>query len=114
MDDDFKAKYGRDNKYHEWAETIPQITFPPNFPVKIIPPFGGAAVRFHAVDGAAWASVYLDMDNSLGCFPGPYWEVYPVDGDTARFAMDDWRGMMDCVVATMAAQKAAPQTAEEN
>lgn len=106
MSDDLRLKYARDEKYREWGNMIPEIVFPANLRVKLSPPFGGAAVRFVAVDGDAYASVYLDMDNSLGYGPGPYWEVYPVNGDTARFDMDDWQSMMDCVVATLAAQKA--------
>lgn len=94
-----KAQETRMKRYaieseQRWAEecaSIPHIQFPPEWKVKIIPPFGDAVVRFLVeLPSGKDKSVYLDCRSSLGYFgadvdvPTPYWEVYPYRGDTAR------------------------------
>jgi len=79
------SKYTNDVKYRKWCQEIPELEFPEGMKVKIIPPFGGAAVRFIA-NGI---SIYLDIDDSLGCFGSPYWEIYPYLGNPTRVAMED-------------------------
>jgi hypothetical protein len=78
----------------EWMnemEHIPFLSFPPEWKVKIIPPFGDAVVRFQVrLPSGTRKSIYLDSRNSLGFYgadlhkPTPYWEVYPVGGDVGR------------------------------
>lgn len=70
----------------KWVNDIPNINFHEEWDVKIIPPFGGAVVRFRVNDRV---SVYLDCYSRLGLWDGPYWEIHPVDDDVARCAMDD-------------------------
>jgi hypothetical protein len=71
-------------QWREAIDKIPALSFPRTWKVKVIPPFAGAMARFIAVSGKKSISVYLDMHESLGYFDGPYWEAYPVNGDTYR------------------------------
>lgn len=86
----------RDEKWREKMATIPFIRFPSTWLVQMTPPFGGAMVRFRVADGGEKEiSVYLDMDDRLGCMGEPYWEIYPSgDGDTERFYMNDTQGLI--------------------
>lgn len=64
---------------------MPFINFPSDWLIQIIPPFGGAMVRFRVIlpDGRR-KSVYADFYDNLGYYGSPYWEIYPVDDDIAR------------------------------
>ena len=77
------------NEVEKWVKDIPEISFPSWWKVKIIPPFGGALVRFIVTRGKAEVSVYLDGYDRLGYYGSPYWEVYPVSGDVERVYMND-------------------------
>lgn len=76
-------------QWHKWVKEVPPIKFDPEWAVKIIPPFGGAMARFLVEANGNRVSVYLDVNGSLGFMQEPYWEVYPVDGNTARCVMAD-------------------------
>ena len=39
--------------------------------------------------GQDYLSIYFDAYNRLGSPGHPYWELYPIDGDTKRFGADD-------------------------
>lgn len=77
----------------ENATKVPYITFPANTEVSVIFPFNGAAARFLVCrrdNPKDYISVYLDTVEHLGFFGGkPYWEAHAIDGDTARFGMDE-------------------------
>lgn len=95
-------------KWNEWAEKIPVLKFPSTFLVQVIPPFGGAMIRFNIKDvdnPKANVSVYLDVFNQLGTMSGPYWEIYPdVNGDTFRYMMDDTKELINGIVDSLNAQ----------
>lgn len=77
-------------EYKKWKEEVPTIDFGPHLLVKPIPPFAGAVVRFFVYDRLnpeEQISVYLDCYDMLGIYGAPYWEAYPVDGDTFRVPM---------------------------
>jgi len=91
---DLNAIYGRDKEWREDIPQIPALFFKEDWSVRILPPFGGATVRFTVSTEALkkkdkWISVYLDMRNRLGHMDRPYWEVYPFKGDTERIYMED-------------------------
>ena len=80
-----------EQRWREEIATMPFITFPANWKIQIIPPFGDAVVRFRVeLPSGAARSVYLDARHSLGVFADkrgdliPYWEVYPYRGDVGR------------------------------
>ena len=99
-----------DENWRERIKEIPRLSFPHNWEIKIIPPFGGAMARFIVIvkdqtDSEKSVSVYLDMDSALGYYGDkPYWEIYPICvyegldeklfGDVERFAMDDTDGLI--------------------
>lgn len=90
--DSFIARLELEHKeqWREWLEYLPYISFPATWQVRMDPPFGGALVRFRVkhpklIDKSI--SVYLDVYNRLGFMDGPYWEIYPYDGDTYRCEM---------------------------
>ena len=85
--------------WRDWINKIPAITFDPEWSVKVIPPFGGAMVRFIVISGPHRISVYLDCNNALGFMNAPYWEAYPIADDTARFSLDDVDGLLAAIRA---------------
>lgn len=77
----------------EWAGKIPALNFKAHWNVKILPPFGGAIIRFQAETNKGYVSVYLDCYDQLGIMGQPYWEVF--DGeDTERFLLEEYEQMM--------------------
>ena len=58
----------------EWVSPIMEL--PEGWKVKFLAPFGGAVIRFNLITPDEAFSVYLDVDDSLGCVGEPYWEIY--------------------------------------
>jgi len=85
--------------WKEWERKIPYIRFPTKWRIKIVPPFVGAMVRFKAssYNTGKDVSVYLDCHDVLGCMKTPYWEIYPIDGDTARCEMEDTKRLIEII-----------------
>ena len=83
----FEVERGED--WRLWNERIPDIEFKADWKVKPLAPFGGALVRFLVKLGEASVSVYLDVNDSLGCVGRPYWEIYPYQDDTMRFYIEE-------------------------
>lgn len=82
----------------EWGDKIPMIPVPRGYKVAPIPPFGGAVVRLWIEKpNGDKVSIYLDCYNNLGYYHGPYWEVYPVDGDVGRCPIDDVETLVDLI-----------------
>lgn len=96
---DMEARAHMENKYEwrKWTKDIPAIPVKPDWMMKVIPPFGGAVARFQVQIADAWVSVYLDCYDELGIVGQPYWEVYPVNGDTARVLMNDVDELVDII-----------------
>jgi hypothetical protein len=83
-------------EWDKWIRTIPAIRFHADWDVRIIPPFGGAVVRFVVANEEYDVSVFLDCYEVLGATEEPYWEIYPdEEGDACRFLMDDTAGLMN-------------------
>lgn len=88
---------------------IPAIHFKPEWDVRVIPPFGGAMMRFTVEHGGKSISVYCDFFDALGYFGGPYWEMYPRTyadvgapyQDVMRFPLDDTRGLVENIDAEL-------------
>jgi hypothetical protein len=76
-------------EWNKYMRLIPPISFPPTWKVQMIPPYANAMLRFIAHDGDEQISVYLDCFEMIGCYGGPYWEAYVIDGDTYRCDMND-------------------------
>ena len=71
-------------EHKKWTEQIPYISFPAEWKVKIIPPFGGAVIRFYVMQENAEVSAYLDCYDNIGLCGEPYWEIYPYKSDVFR------------------------------
>ncbi len=87
-----------------WINKIPALKFPPDWEVKIIPPFGGAIARFTVDKGDNSVSVYLDCYDKLGYFGSPYWEIHPYDGDVYRTAMENSEDLIEKISESLAEQ----------
>jgi len=88
-----------EEEWAKWRDKIPQIQFPNDWKVRIIPPLARAVIRFHVND----ISIYLDCYDNLGCVGEPYWEIYPAaDGDCERFLMADVTGLLDGIKRALA------------
>jgi hypothetical protein len=88
-------------EYRKWINEIPYINFPETWEVKIVPPMGGAIIRFvvkrKGGDDNNQVSVYLDCYDRLGCVGEPYWEIYPVKNDTHRCLMNDVQELLEII-----------------
>lgn len=93
------CQLGEKHEWMKWVTEIPFLKFPPEWRVKVIPPFAGAIARFivKIPDCSDTVSVYLDCYNCLGFANGPYWEVYPHHGDTGRCAMEDTETLLKMI-----------------
>jgi len=97
MDEIFQRFAVENNqKWRDEIKTMPWITFPENWKVQIIPPFGDAVIRFRVeLPSGEHRSIYLDARNSIGIRMDddgnliPYWEVYPYRGDVGRCDKED-------------------------
>ena len=87
----------RNEEWRGWIESIPYLQFPPEWEVKVIPPFGGAMVRFLVKSEGHTVSVYLDCHAALGAVDTPYWEVCPYDDDVWRCGMKDTNELMGAI-----------------
>lgn len=76
-------------EYDKWMDEIPYMKFKPEWEVKAVPPFGGAVIRYFIKYNDERISVYLDCYNQLGYMDNPYWEAYPINGDTFRCYMNE-------------------------
>lgn len=107
----------RIHSWRQWNHIIPVLDFPEHWVVKIIPPFGGAIIRFVAAyrDNLEHpVSVYLDGYNELGIWSSKltgdpnhdaYWEIYPdVNGDNARFAFEDILSLFEAIEKSLVVQ----------
>ncbi|OJW21229.1 MAG: hypothetical protein BGO49_24775 [Planctomycetales bacterium 71-10] len=95
------ALFGDYGEARTQIEALPWLTLPPGFSFKVTFPFGGAAARFRVCKTGApdrSISIYLDVKNVLGYCHGPYWEAYPIDGDAARFSIEDGEGLIAAIV----------------
>lgn len=94
----------QEQKWQDETARLPWIQFPADWKVKVIPPYGDAVVRFLVTlpDGKE-KSVYYDSRASLGMHFGdgeeliPYWEVYPVNGDTGRCETDEVELLLEMI-----------------
>ena len=83
------AKYDQEFESREWQSKIPKLKFHSSWDVKIIPPFGGAIIRFVIYKNDKSCSIYFDGYGLLGAVDVPYWEIYPVGEDTYRCMLND-------------------------
>lgn len=83
-------------EYQRWMFEVPYLRFPSTWEVQVIPPFGGAVVRFCVRNRSGRVvSVFLDAYGKLGASRTPYWELNPsADGEPERFALEDVAGLM--------------------
>ena len=81
----------KEYEYDKWRKEIPFIELPEGYLFKPIPNFCGSVIRFLAQKKGRndSVSVYLDCYDRLGIMDKPYWEVYPVDGDTFRCGINE-------------------------
>jgi hypothetical protein len=78
------------HEWRKWASQIPFISWPPDWKVKAVPPFGSAIIRyFIQTPNRDFVSVYLDCYDRLGVMGKPYWEVYPHNGDCFRCYLNE-------------------------
>lgn len=96
-------KYDQIMESQKWRNEIPYLQFPIDYKVKIIPPFGGAVVRFLIEKNGKKVSVYLDCYNKLGCYGEPYWEIYPHEEDVFRCDMNDTDSLMKAIEQSLSA-----------
>lgn len=94
------AKYDTLQETEKWIRELPILHFEKEWDVKIIPPFGGAIIRFWINHNNKHVSVYFDAYSELGWMhdenenPIPYFEYY--DGENCyRYYIDESEKMME-------------------
>ncbi len=94
------SDYERVQESRKWMSKIPALHFEKEWDVKIIPPFGGAVIRFWINHNGKHVSVYFDGYSELGYMvdkndePIPYFECYNGE-DCHRYYMDETELMME-------------------
>ena len=92
------AKISEADEWDKWQKEIPFINWPSEWGVKAIPAFAGAIIRYRVkTPKCEDVSVYLDCYDRLGCMRQPYWEVYPIDGDTFRCFLHETKELIDAI-----------------
>ena len=95
-----RVKVEQEYHYREWSNKLQALHFDKEWDVKIIPPFGGAIIRFTISHNKKGVSVYFDAYSELGWMyddkeePIPYFEYYDGD-DTYRYTLDEADQMME-------------------
>lgn len=88
-------------KEWEWdtlPAIMPWIKFPPDWEIKMMPPFGGADVRFWVkLPSGNIKSIYFDSHDTLGIVGEPYWEVYPYLDDVGRCLANDITQLLEMI-----------------
>ena len=92
--------YDRVMEVGKWMEEIPYLKFKSTWEVQVIPPFGGATVRFRIKKGKAAISVYLDCYNRHGVEPTPYWEVWN-GNEEFRCRIDESEKLMSYITLSL-------------
>ena len=94
------SDYERVQESRKWMKEIPALHFDKEWDVRIIPPFGGAVIRFWIWHNDKKASVYFDAYSELGYMydendnPIPYFEFY--NGmDYQRYYLYETEQMME-------------------
>lgn len=94
------AKYDTLQETKKWAKELPALHFEKEWDVKIIPPFGGAIIRFCIDYNKKHVSVYFDAYSTLGWEfdknenPIPYFEYF--DGkECYRYYINESEKMME-------------------
>ena len=94
------AKYDALQETRKWINELPVFHFEKEWDVKIIPPFGGAVIRFWINHNDKHVSVYFDAYSELGYMydeddnPIPYFELYDGD-DCRRYCINESEQMME-------------------
>lgn len=96
-------------RWREWIDEIPVLQFPSEWFVRVIPPHGGALVRFQVHLDEAFVSVYLDCYDHLGFFGAPYWEAYPypyeyedeISMDTFRCGIKEDEALLSAILRSL-------------
>lgn len=89
-------------EYHEnwrdYSNLVPELNLDSEWRIKILPPWGGALIRFIISYKDCTVSTYFDAHNRLGCMLEPYWEIYPNrDGECSRFLIKESDQLVDAI-----------------
>lgn len=80
-------------EYFNWqgvSQKIPEIYFENTWGIKLLPPSQTAVLRFEVkVPNVQSINVFLDCYNTLGDYPGPYWEIQCHNKAPVRIPMHD-------------------------
>lgn len=118
LDEDWNSRRERweledKERWSEWADKIPYLSFKAGWEIKPMPGFTGAMTRFGVRKGEAHVSVYLDVYSRLcGKLPGrpdwPHWEIYPdAEDSNLRIAMDNVEELIAEIDKSLKAQARA-------
>jgi hypothetical protein len=85
----------------KWMVELPYVPMKSDWLVKPTANFAGSTARFRVTTKARGhkgsVSIYFDAYDRLGVCDGPYWEVYPVNGDTERFLLGEEDELVDAI-----------------
>lgn len=108
MNFEIEMQRHRIEQVEDWrglSRNLPYLSFPADCEVNIIPPSGGALVRFLIrlkANPEKTISVYFDQFSRLGCMDEPYWEMYPnKDDNTSRYYQGGEEELMAEIIDTL-------------
>jgi hypothetical protein len=95
-------------EHDKWKYEMPYLLFPADWQVAVVPPFGGALIRFYVKRGNGFVSAYLDCYDRLGYVGEPYWEIHPYDEDVFRCMMGETDKLIEAISQSLDEQEATP------
>ena len=86
MAPDLRHKVEQEEKWRDFACTMPHIELRKNYAISVYPPYSGAMFRFSIkyLPSNTTYSIYFDAHNNLGIMNYPYYEVYKINDDVYR------------------------------
>lgn len=73
-----------DEHWSDFYNHMPFIYLRFGYQFRVMPPFGGALMRFAISYEGTSFSIYFDPFERLGLYGSPYYEVYPLNDDVYR------------------------------
>ena len=73
-----------DEQWDKYHNHMPFISLRSGYQFRVMPPHGGALMRFAIEYEGTSFSIYFDPFERLGIYGSPYYEVYPINDDVYR------------------------------
>lgn len=84
-----------------WLNKLPEIKFPDDYNIKLIPPCTPAIIQFHITlkkNKNCLTSIFLDCYELMGVYYSPYWEIHPfIEGSIRRCGIYNTKKLLELI-----------------